>query len=154
MANFRLGMNAKAYFENAATGLQQLDELGEVRDVNLNLEAGEADITTRANGGWRGTAATLRECSAEFEMVYKHDDVGYQKLRTAYLTGGEVEMAFLTGPRSADGIAAEVGSEGPMGVWCVTNFSRSEPLEEGVVISATCKLATFSEWIIDGLETP
>ena len=31
--------------------------------VEESFEAGEADITTRANQGWRATAPTLRECS-------------------------------------------------------------------------------------------
>jgi len=43
-------------------------KMGNVRDVTLTLEAGEADITTRANSGWRATAPTLRECTAEAQL--------------------------------------------------------------------------------------
>lgn len=35
----------------------------------LNLEKGEADVTTRANNGWRATKGTLKEGSIEFEMA-------------------------------------------------------------------------------------
>ncbi len=28
----------------------------------------------------------------------------------------------------------------------ITNFSRNEPLEEGVTVSVTAKLATFDQW--------
>ena len=111
MADFVLGMNGKAYYENAATGLANLDVLSNVRDVTLNLSAGEADITTRANAGWRATAATLRECTAEFEMVWKDSDTGFDALKTAWLTGATIEMAFLTGVK---GIAG-TNSEGPYG---------------------------------------
>ena len=69
--DFQLGMNAKAYYGAADTPLVNLVELTNVKDVNLSLDAGEADVTTRANSGWRATAATLKEASAEFEMVWK-----------------------------------------------------------------------------------
>jgi hypothetical protein len=42
--------------------------------VTLNLEAGEAEVTTRANSGWRATVATLKEASVEFEMVWDTGD--------------------------------------------------------------------------------
>ena len=64
---FALGMNAKLYY--GAAGASAATEMGNVKDVTLTLEAGEADVTTRANAGWRATAPTLRECTAEFEMV-------------------------------------------------------------------------------------
>ena len=58
MADFILGMNAKIYQGPPDTALASLTEMGNVRDVTLSLEAGEADITTRANSGWRATAPT------------------------------------------------------------------------------------------------
>ena len=66
---FLLGMNAKTYQGPAGADLASLTEMDNVRDVTLNLEAGEADVTTRGNQGWRATAPTLRECTAEFEML-------------------------------------------------------------------------------------
>ena len=74
MATFILGKDAKIYQGAAGGELAALTEMSNVRDVTLNLEAGEADITTRANGGWRATAPTLRECTCEFEMVWKPGD--------------------------------------------------------------------------------
>ena len=68
---FLLGMNAKIYQGPAGSELSSLTEMGNVKDVTLTLEAGEADVTTRANQGWRATAPTLRECTAEFEMLWK-----------------------------------------------------------------------------------
>ena len=57
---FLLGMNAKIYQGAAGTELATLTEMGNVKDVTLNLEAGEADVTTRANQGWRATAPRSR----------------------------------------------------------------------------------------------
>ena len=115
--------------------------MGNVKDVTLTLEAGEADVTTRANQGWRATAPTLRECTAEFEMLWKPGDTGFDAIKTAFLTAATIRLAVLTGARDT------TGSEGPMGDFSITNFSRSEPLEEGVTVSVTAKLAVFEEWV-------
>ena len=149
---FILGMNAKVYQGTAGESLQNLTELANVKDVTLNLEAGEADVTTRANQGWRATAPTLRECTAEFEMLWKPGDAGFEAVKTAFLGSSTLRLAVLTGAKSADGIEPVAGSEGPLGDFSITNFSRNEPLEEGVTVSVTAKLAVFDEWIVDGKE--
>lgn len=145
MADFLLGMNAKIYQGAAAADPSTLDpstltEMGNVKDVTLSLEAGEADITTRANSGWRATAPTLRECSCEFEMVWKPGDAGFEAIKSAFLSAGTVALAVLTGAHN------ESGAEGPVGNWSITNFSRSEALEEAVTVSVTAKLAAFGQW--------
>ena len=138
---FILGMNAKIYQGPTGTDLASLTEMSNVKDVTLNLEAGEADVTTRANQGWRATAPTLRECTAEFEMLWKPGDAGFDAIKTAFLTSATVRLAVLTGARDASGV------EGPLGDFSITNFSRNEPLEEGVTVSVTAKLATFDQWV-------
>jgi len=138
---FLLGMNAKIYQGTSGGALAMLTEMGNVKDVTLNLEAGEADVTTRSNQGWRATAPTLRECTAEFEMLWKPGDTGFDAVKQAFLTAGTLRLAVLTGAKDA------AGSEGPMGDFSITNFSRSEPLEEGVTVSVTAKLAVFEEWV-------
>ena len=145
MSDFLLGMNAKIYQGAAAADPATLDpatltEMGNVKDVTLSLEAGEADVTTRANSGWRATAPTLRECSCEFEMVWKPGDAGFEAIKSAFLTAGTVALAVLTGAHN------ESGAEGPVGNWSITNFSRSEALEEAVTVSVTAKLAAFGQW--------
>jgi hypothetical protein len=138
---FLLGMNAKIYQGPAGSDLATLTEMSNVKDVTLNLEAGEADVTTRANQGWRATAPTLRECTAEFEMLWKPGDTGFDAVKTAFLTAGTLRLAVLTGASDAS------GTEGPLGDFSITNFSRSEPLEEGVTVSVTAKLAVFDQWV-------
>ena len=139
--SFILGMNAKIYQGTAGGLLTALTEMDNVKDVTLTLEAGEADVTTRANQGWRATAPTLRECTAEFEMLWKPGDTGFDAVKTAFLTAGNIRLAVLTGANDA------TGSEGPLGDFAITNFSRSEPLEEGVTVSVTAKLAVFDQWV-------
>ena len=150
MPEFKLGMNAALYYTTAAADLaaaQALDpgsmtELTNVRDVTLNVETGEADITTRANLGWRATAATLKECSLEFEMVFKPTDAGFLAIRNAWLNSTEIALACLS---DEDG---EAGAEGPVGNFTITNLSRSEPLEEAIMVSVTAKLSIFGSWWI------
>ncbi len=40
------------------------------------------------------------------------------------------------------------GAQGPKGSFSITGFSRSEPLEEGMTVSVTAKLAVFDEWVV------
>jgi len=148
MPTFLLGMNAKLYQGAAGAALTACNEVSNVRDLTLTLEAGEADITTRGNSGWRATAPTLRECSVEFEMLWQPGDTAFEAIKDAFLAAGTVRLAPLTGPK------ATAESEGPFGDFSITNFSRKESLEEGVTVSVTAKLAAWDEWIVDGAETP
>jgi len=145
MPSFKLGMNAVAYYGTAGeTDPTNLTALTNVRDVNLNFETGEADVTTRANSGWRATAATLKECTAEFEMVWKPGDAGFEALRNAWLNSTELAMAFLDDAYDAS------QAEGPVGDFTITNFSRSEPLEEAIIVNVTAKLSSFGQWFDAG----
>ncbi|HQF60612.1 MAG: hypothetical protein KA191_15135 [Verrucomicrobia bacterium] len=135
MAEFVLGMNAKLYY--GAAGGSAATEMGNVRDVTLTLEAGEADVTTRANLGWRATAPTLRECTAEFEMVWDPTDAGFSAIKNAFLTAGLVALKILD----------QAGGQGPDGDFAITSFSRNEALEEAITVSVTAKLAEFRSWV-------
>jgi len=141
MATYVLGMNAGLYQGAAgATDPATMSEVDNVRDVTLSLEAGEADITTRGNNGWRATAPTLRECTVEFQMVWKPGDAVFEAIKTAFLTAGSVALAVL------DQKVSVSGAQGPLGDFSITNFSRNEALEEAIVADVTAKLARFEEW--------
>ena len=141
MADFVLGMNAGLYQGPAGeTDPTLMDEVDNVRDVNLSLEAGEADITTRANGGWEATAPTLRKCTVEFQMVWRPGDSVFEDIKTAFLTAGTVAMAIL------DQKVTIPGAQGPLGDFSITNFTRNEELTEAIVADVTAKLARFEEW--------
>lgn len=137
---FILGMNAKVYYGTAgATNPSLMTELSNVKDVTLALTRGEADVTTRANQGWRATAPTLRECEVTFQMVWKPSDAGFAAVRTAYLGNGTIALAVLTA-------AHDAGGDGPVGDFSITGFSRNEALEEAIVVDVTAKLAKFASW--------
>ncbi len=158
--SIKLGMNGKMYYlssgERASWGSTDSDgiangsapvgltELTNVRDVTLNLEEGEADVTTRANNGWRATEPTLKEGSVEFEMAYDPADAGFVKILGAWLNRTLLPMAILDASKDVDGT---------MGLWAdfkVISFSKSEPLEEGQMVSVTIKPAYSTvapEWV-------
>ncbi len=138
---FVLGMNAGLY-QGAAGEVSpgSMSEVDNVRDVTLSLEAGEADITTRGNSGWRATAPTLRECTVEFQMVWRPGDSVFEAIKSAFLTSTTVALAVL------DQKTGVSGAQGPLGDFSITNFSRNEALEEAIVADVTAKLAVFVEW--------
>ena len=134
----RLGLNAKLYRNTGSYASPTWNEIGNVKDVTLNLESAEADVTVRANNGWRATVPTLKDASVEFEMVWDTADEDFQAIRDAYLNNTTLEVLALDGPVSG---AGSTGNQGLRAVCNVTDFSRSEPLEEALSVSVTVKPA-------------
>lgn len=129
----KLGMDAKLYRNLGSYETPTWAEVKNVKDVTLNLEAGEADVTTRGNAGWRANIATLKDASLEFEMVWDTDDDDFSAIRQAFLSSGAVEFAVM------DGDIETEGSQGLRATMAITGFSRSEPLEEAISVSVTAK---------------
>ncbi|MBN2559917.1 MAG: hypothetical protein JXQ75_03180 [Phycisphaerae bacterium] len=139
--DFLLGKDAKLYYGPADTELASLTELTNVRNAKVTLSAGEADVSTRGNAGWKATAPTQRECTLEFEMLWLPGDAGFEALKTAFLASGTVALAALTGASDA------TNSEGPRGNWSIIDFSRDEGLEAAIIVSVTAKIAKYEEWV-------
>ena len=130
----KLGLDAKLYFCVAGIGgTPTWTLLGNVKNVTLNLQKGEADVTTRANNGWKATAATLKEGSIEFEMVWDTADTGFTAIKDAYFNNSIIGMAAMDGP------VATAGSQGLWADCMITDFSRDEPLEDAISVKVTAK---------------
>jgi acetylornithine/succinyldiaminopimelate/putrescine aminotransferase len=130
----RLGMEAKLYFCAAGIGGSPTwTELTNVKNVSLALQTGEADVTTRGNSGWKATAATLKEGSIEFEMVWDTADAGFTAIKNAYFGNTLIGLAAM------DGTIATNGSQGLWADCMITNFSRDEALEEAITVKVTAK---------------
>lgn len=139
--DYVLGMDAVLYRGDAEVALGSLTEVSNVKDLTVTLEAGEADVTSRANAGWRATAATLRECGLEWEMVWKPADAGFVAIRDAFLAGTPLELAALDQDRAVS------GAQGPKGTFSITGFTKTEPLEEGQGVAVTAKLVKYDQWV-------
>ena len=123
----RLGKDAKLYY--GAAGATATNELTTARDVTLNLQKGEADATTRGNGGWKATKAALKDASVEFEMLWDDADAGFTALKNAFINDTAIALAILDG----------AGGHGLDADFVLINFSRSELLEDMITVSVTAK---------------
>ena len=135
----KLGMDAVLNYSVGGVGGPWL-ELSNVKDVTLSLETGEADITTRANAGWRATVGTLKAASVEFEMVWDTADAGFTAIKDAFFNNAVLGLQVLDGA-AGSGLEAD---------FSITNFSRNEPLEEALTVSVTAKVTydgTAPVWI-------
>jgi predicted secreted protein len=121
-----LGLNAKLL--RGAAGSTGSTEVKNVKDLTLNLESGEADVTTRATGGWRATAGTLKEASLEFGILYDTEDADFQAFQAAYFSNTPIAL-FIT-----DGAGSGLDAD-----WSITAFTVEQPLEEAVSVSITAK---------------
>jgi hypothetical protein len=140
-ADFVLGINAKLYWGADDTVLGSLTEATNVKDLTVSVSAGEADISTRANSGWRATVSTLRECELSFTMNWKQGDSFFNAVKTAALNSTTLCLAALTGAKDAQ------YSSGPHGNFAITKFERKEGLEEAITVDVTAKLAKFTAWV-------
>lgn len=123
-----LGLDAKLF--RGTVGTQAATELKNVKDLTLNLESGEADVTTRATEGWKASAATLKEASLEFSILYDTEDADFTAFRTAYFSNTPLALFVSDGQTSAHGLDAD---------FSITAFTVEQPLEEAVSVSITAK---------------
>jgi len=141
----KLGMAAKLFFKvGGVAAAGPWTELTNVKDVTLSLETGEADVTTRANAGWKATVATLKEGSVEFEMVWDSADVGFAAIKNAFFGNLAIGLSIM------DGDLAAAGSQGLQADFSITQFSREEPLEEAILVKIQAKVtysATAPDWV-------
>jgi len=147
-----LGHEAKLYRQTTGTratwpasgSAPDLSEITNVKDLTLNFEKGEADLTTRGNNGWVATAGTLKNASVDFDMVWDNDDAAFNAIQEAYFNNTSIAFAVFSGASDVVGVK---------GLWAdceVMNFSVNEPLTDALTVSVTLKPAYSSvapEWV-------
>jgi predicted secreted protein len=143
----RLGMDAKLYRNTGTFAAPTWTEVTNVKDLTLNLEKGEADVTTRANGGWRATVGTLKDASIDFQMVWDTADAAFSAIQQAFFGNTNIEFAIM------DGVMTDPTSEGLRATFDIFNFTRNEALEEAIMVDVTIKptyTANAPQWINGG----
>lgn len=141
----KLGYECKLYRNAGTYSAEDWQEITPVKDVTLNLEKGEVDATTRANGGWKASLGALKEGSVEFDIVWDVTDEGFQALLDSYVNDTPVELAVM------DGLIQSPGAQGLRATMTVLKFTRVEGLEEAVVANVVVKptLADHApEWMV------
>lgn len=129
----KLGLDAKLYRNSGTYASPTWELIGNVRDVTLSLETGEADVTTRGNNGWRASVGTLKGATIEFQMVWDTSDTDFTAIQTAFFTSTNIEFAVM------DGDITTTGSQGLRADCRIITFSRAEALEEAITVSVTAK---------------
>ena len=122
----KLGLDCKAYYGTA--GSTAATELTNCKDVTLNLEKGEADVTTRGST-WRLTVGTLKDASVDFTMLWDDTDAGFIAIKDAFFNSTNIALAFLDGA-AGEGLDAD---------FSILKFTRNEPLEEAVTVDISVK---------------
>lgn len=122
-----LGLNAKLL--RGGAGQKGTIEMTNVKDLTLNIETGEADVTTRASKGWRASAATLKEAILEFGMNYDTEDEDFKAISQAFFSNSPIALFVSDG--ESRGLDAD---------WAITSFNISQPLEEAMTINVTAKI--------------
>jgi len=130
----KLGMDARLYRNNGGDWTTPVwAVINNVKDVTLNLDSEEADVTTRGNYGWKATMSTLRDGTIDFEMVWDSDDAGFTALQQAYFNKTSIIMLAL------DDAVTVSGAQGLKALFAVKNFSRNEPLSGAITANVSIR---------------
>lgn len=132
-----LGLSAKLY--RGTAGQKAATLVTNVKDVTLNLESGEADVTTRATQGWKASAATLKEASLEFTILYDTSDADFTAFQTAYFSNTPIALFISDGATTGTGTSTTSSEHGLDADFSITGFTLEQPLEEAVSVKITAK---------------
>jgi hypothetical protein len=143
---FQLGMNGVISYETGgfspdAGNNNKPDIIGGVgvaidiaKDVTLNLEQAEADVTTRGNDGWRARVGTLKEGTVEMQIQWDTDNAAFTALITAWLNNAVIGLSVLD-----ETYVATTNGTGLVTNFVITNFTREEALEEAMMVNVTAQ---------------
>lgn len=134
MAGAKLGLDCILY-RRTVIGVDPTPdtyvEVGNVKDASLNLTKDLADVTVRANDGWKAQKGTLKNAEVTFKMIVDASDDNYTAFADAFFDNTPVHI------RVADGDVADDGTQYLEADMDVTSFTRSENLTEAVMVDVT-----------------
>ena len=112
---------------------------GRCKNVTLNMETAEADVTERGSE-WEEILEGLKRASIEIEVVHDPDNAFYVALRNAWKNRSGIALAAM------DGSVDSPPVEGLAGNFSVLNMTRTEQLEEAVMATFTIKPRSFVDY--------
>lgn len=117
-----IGLNAKLYRNSASYGTPTWVLMGNVQDLTAGDTMDEADVSTRAGGGFAEVEPTLRALELSFGMVNKPGDADVAALLAAYAARTALDIAVMDGP------IATAGSRGVRARYKVFQMPRAQEL--------------------------
>jgi predicted secreted protein len=121
-----LSEDACLYYNAGTYGSPSWSEITNVKDVTLNLDKDEVDVTTRASGGYKEFVDGLIDASISFNMLWDTEDTAFTAIRTAFFAKSAVEFLVLDGNVTA--------GQGLRATCMVKSFSRNETLGEALTV--------------------
>jgi len=114
------GVDGQLYYQtDGVSGSNGWVEADNVKDVEVDLSAAEADNTVRANGGWRSTKATLKDMELTFQMRTDDADADFLAFRDAWLNGTHLGLRVYDG-----------ADNGPEADFTIIQFTQSQAIED------------------------
>lgn len=122
-----VGLYAKLFRGEA--GSKATIEVGNVKDLNVNMDTDTAEATTRASGGYKSYLPALKDVTMDFSMNADSADADFVAIRTAYISNTPIAL-FPANNSGEAGLDAD---------WIITSFSETQNLSEVVTVSVTAK---------------
>lgn len=146
----RLGLEGVLYLNTGTYATPALTRVDNCRDLTLNLEKNDADVTTRGNNGWRAIVSVLKDATVEFNMIWNTDDAVFQAIKDAFLAASIEDQSLEFFVMSCD--IDEADCEGLRATFTVSNFTKNEPLEEAqnVDVSLRPTISAHAPQWVDG----
>lgn len=128
-----LSEDAKLYYNTGSYATPTWTEITNVKDLTLNIDKGEVDLTTRGSGGFNEFGDGLIDASVEFNILWDSSDTAFTALRTAFFAKTAVECLVL------DGDSTTTGNQGLRATMMVKSFTRNETLGEALMVDVTLR---------------
>jgi len=130
----KIGAEMRTWYKSAGVGgAGDWEQLTCVKDMALNLEHDDVDVTTRAAGGFKETIAGLTDAPIEFDMIGKEDDAGMLVILNAFMSKKPVGLAIM------NGAATVAEGTGLIADFAILKCNRNEALADAVGYSVTAK---------------
>ena len=134
-----VGLDCDLAYNTGTHAAPVLVSISKAIDVELSMGANTATFASRESS-WEAGRVALKTLSATFGYEYEAStDTTFDALFTAYDNKTIQEYYFM------DGSVLLTGSEGIRAYCMITEFSWNQPLQDGVVVSASLQLARFEE---------
>lgn len=140
--SYRLGFEAvllhNTATDNTAYASPTWTENDTVKDMALNLEGDEVDVSMRRGKGWKATARGLRDAPIEIVMVKERGNTLQAAFRDAFFNPRRtLDLLILDGPLQV--AAGQVASEGLRAHFEVLSYTENQNLADGQLITVSIK---------------
>ena len=132
----KIGIDCKLYRNTGSYGSPAWSEITKVKDVTLNLDKNEIDVSTR-EAVWTAIRGGLKNGSLDVSYQAVAADTVLDALITSFMSNTAIEFAVM------DGAIATSGSKGLRASMEVMTMPREEQLQGAVAYNFTMKV-TYS----------